>query len=100
MLRELREVKIHTVGDLAKLTEEQLDRLRVKPPKRTNVFCVLEVTYFIYDPKILWMPLLNIPVTLLLFAQDFEKQHSSLLDGVDCSKFHFKSALIFNELFI
>ncbi|XP_034236756.1 telomere-associated protein RIF1-like [Thrips palmi] len=57
LLRELSEGGIRTVGDLARLTEEQLDRLPVKPPKRTNVCRVLE---------------------------DFEKLHSDLTDGVSC----------------
>ncbi|KAE8744433.1 hypothetical protein FOCC_FOCC008908 [Frankliniella occidentalis] len=42
LLREFSEQGIHTVGDLAKLTQERLDRLSVKPPKRTNVCSVLE----------------------------------------------------------
>lgn len=42
LLRELSEAGIRTVGDLAKLTEEQLDRLPVKSPKQTNVCYVLE----------------------------------------------------------
>lgn len=57
LLREFSDYEIRTVGDLAKLTEDRLDRLSVKPPRRTNVCCVLE---------------------------DFENRHSSLNDGVRC----------------
>lgn len=43
LMGEFLDYEIRTVGDLAKLTEDRLDRLSLKPPKRTNVFSVLEV---------------------------------------------------------
>ncbi|KAK3927160.1 Telomere-associated protein RIF1 [Frankliniella fusca] len=57
LLREFSEQGICTIGDLAKVTQDRLDRLKVKPPKRTNVLCVLE---------------------------DFERHHDSLRDSVMC----------------
>lgn len=55
LLREFEQKEIRSVGDLAKLPEDLIDRLSVKQPKRTNVFVVLE---------------------------EFEKSHDSLKDNI------------------
>lgn len=103
MLRQFSDGQIRTIGDLASLTEEQLDRLSVKPPKRTNVCCVLEVKFLndvffntislhIVEGFLVTMMInesLYSNVIYLAFTQDFEKQHSNLTDGVSCSKFLF-----------
>lgn len=45
LTQELSSHGVSTIGDLAKLTEDKIDRLSFKAPKKTNVYATLEVIY-------------------------------------------------------